>query len=414
MKKTRTINRGRYSLNQSVIVVSPLPVYIEHLLKIRPGLMLKKLLLAIVGIVIAVPIVGSIVGIKLSQFGALGEAGANMVMPPTVVNSAEVISHVWQPRVGSVGSAVAVQGAMVRTEVGGVVRSVEFEAGSFAKAGDVLLQLDTDLEQAQLHEARVAAETARISFKRAQELIKSRSVSRDDYDAAEGRVKQTAAHVEYVKALIAKKTIRAPFSGQLGIRQVSVGQLLSAGSEVVSLQSLDPIFVEFALPQQRISELSSGLEVQVSSDAYPDQSFTGEVSAINPNVDSASRTIRVQATLANPKGVLRPGMFVSTQLVLDKQENLLLIPATAVQHGAYGASVFVIEPSKDKDDSLVARQQIVRLGQRIGDYVVVTEGVKLGEKVVSTGVFKLFNGTAVVIDNSLAPSFELAPKPNNT
>jgi membrane fusion protein (multidrug efflux system) len=229
-------------------------------------------------------------------------------------------------------------------------------------------------------------------------------------------LKQAEAQVDNLRAVIAKKTVHAPFAGKLGIRRISVGQFLSKGSPVVSLQSLDPVYVEFSLPQQRLGELAEGLGVTVSSDAYPGRSFEGKVTAVNPDIDPATRNVRVQATLPNPGNRLRPGMFVAVDLILARSETLLFIPATAVLHAPVGDSIFVIgegQAGPDGVKSLLVQQRLVRLGVRRGDFVAVTEGVKAGEKIVSVGAFKLRPGMPVAIDNTLAPQFAFAPQPRN-
>lgn len=379
---------------------------------------MKSLRYVLLGILIAAPIVGALVGIKYYQFGAMSDAAAKQIMPPQPVNAATVREEVWQPRVASVGTVMAMQGTVIRTEAEGVVRTINFEPGSAVQGGDVLLELDVDVEQAQLRVAEAAAELARSSFKRAKDLIGNRSISQADYDAAAINLKQANAQVDNLRAVIAKKTVRAPFSGHLGIRQISVGQFLEKGSPVVSLQSLDPIYVDFSLPQQRLGDLADGLRVNVRSDAYPEQPFEGKITAVNPDIDSATRNVRVQATMANPDGRLRPGMFVEIGLILDRSEQVLVIPATAVLHAPYGDSLFVIEEAEqagaDGKKTLVAQQKFVRLGARRGDFVVVTEGLTAGEQIVSTGAFKLRPGMAVVIDNRLAPEFKAAPQPDNT
>lgn len=379
--------------------------------------MLEKLRWAALGIIIVLPIVGSIFVIKALQFRAMGAASAQFVIPPEPVNAVEVREAQWQPRVASVGSVVAVQGTIVSAEAEGVVREILFEAGSVVKTGDELVQLDIDIEQAQLLEAEAAAEWARVSFKRMKELIASRTVSQAELDSADAGLKQADARVANIRAVIAKKTVRAPFAGRLGIRRISVGQFIDKGSPVVSLQSLDPIYVEFSLPQQRLGEVAEGLTVTVSSDAYRGRLFEGKITAVNPDIDPATRNVRVQATLANPDGRLRPGMFVSVDMILARSEKVLFIPASAVHHAPFGDSIFVIEEGETGPDGtkpLVVQQRFVRLGARHGDFVVATEGVKAGERIVSTGVFKLRPGMPVVIDNTLAPDFTLTPKPRNT
>lgn len=380
--------------------------------------MMKSLRYVILGILVAIPVVGGLVGIKFLQFGAMSDAAAKQVMPPLPVNAAIVREEVWQPEVASVGTVMAMQGTVIRTEAEGVVREISFEPGTTVQAGDVLVRLDADVEQAQLRVAEAAAELARSSFKRAEGLIGKRSISQADYDAAAIDLKQANAQVDNLRAVIAKKTVRAPFAGRLGIRHISVGQFLDKGSQVVSLQSLDPIYVDFSLPQQRLGDLAEGLRVDVISDAYPGARFEGEITAVNPDIDAATRNVRVQATMANPDGRLRPGMFVEVALTLDRSDRVLVIPATAVLHAPYGDSLFVVqeggEAGADGRKPLVVQQKFMRLGAQRGDFVVVTEGVAAGERVVSTGTFKLRPGMSVVIDNSLAPDFQSAPRPDNT
>lgn len=379
--------------------------------------MLRHTLLVLLGALIVLPIGAGLVGVKVRQFQAMAEAGAAFVMPPEIVNAIAVQEAQWQPRVRSVGTVVASQGTQVRAEVEGLIRSVHFESGARAKAGDILLKLDTDLEEAQLKEAEVAADWARTALKRARELNKSRNISQAELDEAENALRQAEARLHYMRTVIEKKTLRAPFDGQLGIKQVSNGQFLEKGGVVVSLQALNPVYVEFSVPQQQVGIVQKGLNVTVTTDAYPEQTFDGRVTAINPDIDLATRSLRVQATLANPDGRLRPGMFVTLETRLQKHETVLLIPLTAVQHGPYGDSVFLIEEGEPADDGqrpLVTRQQRIKLGARQGDFVVVTEGLKAGEQIVSTGGFKLRPGIQVVIDNRLAPDFQLEPRPDNT
>jgi membrane fusion protein, multidrug efflux system len=378
--------------------------------------LVNRLLWAVFGIIIVLPIAGGIIAIKAFQFKAMGAATANQVVPPQPVNVSEVREEQVQPRVAAVGSVMAFQGTVVSTEAGGVVREIKFEAGSMVKAGDELAQLDVEIEQAQLRAAEAAAGLARVSFNRAKELIASRSIPQAELDTADANLRQADAQVDNIKAVIAKKIVRAPFAGKLGIRRISAGQFLEKGSPVVSLQSLDPVYVEFSLPQQRLGELAEGLEVAVSSDAYPGRQFEGKITAVNPEIDPATRNVRVQATLANGDGRLRPGMFVSVEMILPRREKALFIPASAVLNAPFGVSIFVVEEGQAGPDGtkpLVAQQRLVRLGARRGDFVVATEGVKAGERVVSTGAFKLKPGMPVVVDNTLAPPFTFAPKPTN-
>lgn len=386
----------------------------------------KEFRLILLGLLIALPVVGSLVGIKLIQFSAMGEAAAKQVMPPEPVNAADVREVLWQPKILSVGTVMAVQGTDVSTEVDGVVREIHQPAGSIVQAGDVLAQLDADVESTQLRVALATAELARSSFKRAKDLVGKNSISQAEFDEASSKLRQAEAQVDNIQALVHKKTVRAPFAGKLGIRRISVGEFLQKGSPIVSLQSLDPVYVDFSAPQQQLADLKEGLPVSVVTDSYPKQVFKGEITAINPDIDPNTRSIRVQATLVNPDGLLRPGMFVEIEWMLERTQQVLVIPETAVLHAPFGDSVFIIEGAKQDeatsnqndpagaDRKLTVRQQFVRLGKRQGDFVAVTKGLTVGQQVVSTGTFKLRSGMPVVIDNSLAPDFKFAPNPDNT
>ncbi len=379
--------------------------------------MLKKVLFTLLGLGISLPIVAVLVFAKLAQFQAMGANAANMVMPPSPVTTAEVRAETLHPRVSSVGSVVAVQGVAVSAEAEGVVREIAFKAGALVESGEGLVVLDTEVEEAELRAAEATAELSRLVLARTEGLFKQRTLSQSELDEARAAAKQAEARVDNIRALIDKKSVRAPFAGRLGIRQISVGQFLTKGAPVVSLQSLDPVYVEFSLPQQRLGDLAEGLSVEIRANAFAGAPFTGEVTAVNPDVDPATRNVRVQATLQNPDGRLRPGMFVEVDLVLERSEDVLLIPATAVLYAPYGDSVFVVEDGEAGPDGrkpLVARQRPVRLGAGVGDFIVVTEGLKAGERIASTGVFKLRPGMPVVIDNTLAPDAQLAPKPRNT
>ncbi|HEX6996552.1 MAG TPA: efflux RND transporter periplasmic adaptor subunit [Gammaproteobacteria bacterium] len=370
---------------------------------------------ALAGIAGALAVVGVIAVIKVSQIATISEAFAAQVPPAERVNAFAVEQQHWAPRVSSVGSVVAVQGTAVSAEADGVVRAILFEPGSTVEAGAPLVLLDDEVEQSQLRSAQAAAEVALLQYERAKRLIGERAISQADFDTAEANWKQAEAHVDNLRALIAKKAVRAPFSGRIGIRRVSVGEFLAKGTPVASLQSLDPVYVEFSLPQQRLGELREGLAVDVRADAFPDRTFTGEVTAVEPHVDPATRNVRVQATFANADGALRPGMFVSVDVILGAARPVNVIPATAVAHSPLGDSVYVIEAAAEQPggQALVVRQQPVRLGPRRGDFVAVTDGLETGDRVVATGVFKLRPGTPVVVDNTLRPEFAVAPAPGN-
>jgi membrane fusion protein (multidrug efflux system) len=309
-----------------------------------------------------------------------------------------------------------VQGVTIAAEIPGKIVKIAFEPGAAVKAGDLLIQLDTSTEEAQLRAAEATAALAKANLERANELRQNNTNSLAELDAADAQAKQANAQAESIRSIIAKKTIRAPFAGRLGLRLVNLGQILRDGDAITTLQTLDPIYVNFSLPQQRLSLLTPGTTVRVTTDAAPDATFEGKINAINSEVDPATRNIRVQATLANREEKLRAGMFGNVEVVLPTQEQVLMIPVTAVLYAPYGDSVFIVDEKKDEKSGkveLVPRQQFIRIGTSRGDFVSVVDGLKPGEQVVTSGVFKLRPGTKVVIDNKLAPDAKLNPKPKN-
>jgi membrane fusion protein (multidrug efflux system) len=340
-----------------------------------------------------------------------------MVMPPTTVSSVQVKQEDWPPIFSSIGTISAVQGATVSAELAGTVAEVKFENGGVAKKGDVLVRLDASSEEAQMKSAEADLELARSDLARARDLATRNVVSKAELDAAESKFKQKEGGVNNMRSMISKKEVLAPFDGQLGIRQVNVGQMITAGQQVVSLQALDPLYVDFALPQQDLPKLSQGLDVRVHTDVVAGREFPGKLTALNSSVDPVTRNVTVQATIENKDHALRPGMFAKIEVLLPDKQKTLIVPGTAISYAPYGDSVFVIEKKKDEKtgkESQVLRQQFVRVGEARGDFVSITKGLEGGEQVVSTGVFKLRNGIPVVINNDLAPKPELNPKPADT
>jgi membrane fusion protein (multidrug efflux system) len=377
----------------------------------REGNTLKKLTITLAGLTV---LIGLPLIIKLSQFAAMG--AAVMEMPPETVTAASVHKENWPNSVTATGTLVAVQGVTVGAELGGKVEEIAFESGTRVEADDLLVRLDTNAEEAQLRSAEAAAKLARINLNRNRNLRKNKTVSQADLDTAEANFKQATAQVDNVRATIAKKTIRAPFAGRLGLRQVNLGQIIEQGTNIVTLQTIDPIYADFSLPQQRFSVLAPDTEVQITTDAAAGKVFSGKIIAVNPEIDQATRSVRVRATLSNKDELLRPGMFANVEVMLPSQQEFLVIPATAVLYAPYGDTVFVIDEVKDEASGQVQkilRQQIVRLGRSRGDFVAVTKGLKEGEQVVTSGVFKLRPKMAVVIDNSLAPQAKTEPTPAN-
>ena len=375
--------------------------------------MKKTIVSSILGLLLLIGVLGGIKGLQINRMIAQGELVAP---PPETVTTAKVQADAWPSVLTAVGSLEAVQGVTVTAELTGKVVKIAFKPGSTVKAGDLLVQQDISSETAKLRAAEASMELARLNLERAKELLPAKVITRSDYDKAEAEYKQARAELDGIRATIAKKTIRAPFSGRLGLRQINLGQTLNEGDPIVTLQSLDPIYVNFQLPQQDIGKLQRDLTVKLTSDALPPEGVSGTVTAVNPLVDRSTRNIRVQATVTNTNELMRPGMFVNVTVLLPETQSVLTIPTTAVLYAPYSDSVFILEDQSEdqgKPAGSVVRQQFIRLGDKRGDFITVRSGLKEGQTVVSTGVFKLRNGQAVVVDNTLAPEFKLAPKPED-
>ncbi len=370
----------------------------------------KQRIVVIFGLVTVVAI---LVGVKADQIVTMVKAGESFVPPPQAVSSANVQRVSWEAKRGATGTLVAVQGVTVAAEVTGRVREISFESGATVQRGEVLVRLDASAEEAQLAAATADAELARSTLVRAQRLRRGDVNSQADLDAAAAHAKQADAAVANLRAIIAKKTIRAPFDGRVSIRQVNLGQILSPGTAIASLQTVTPIYADFWLPQQALRELRRGERAHLSTDTFPDGLWRGEITTINPEVDPATRNVRIRATFPNADGRLRPGMFGNVEVVSSQKRALLTLPATAVLYAPYGDSVFVIEDRKDASGKAgaVVRQKFVRLGERRGDWVEVVSGLQAGEKVVGSGAFRLRNGMTVAVNDALAPKPQLDPKP---
>ncbi|WP_223738945.1 efflux RND transporter periplasmic adaptor subunit [Corallococcus sp. AS-1-12] len=369
----------------------------------------------ILGVLLLLGVFAGLAAVKAGQIMSMISAGETFVPPPESVTSAQAQSFGWQGTRSAVGTVMALRGVTLSAELPGVVTDIRFENGASVKKGQVLVQLDTSSEQAQLAGAEADAELARLTRERAEKLHAQGANTQSDLDAVRARALQSAAAVAHLKSLIAKKTIRAPFDGRIGIRQVELGQLVSPGNPIASLQSSTPAIVEFQLPQQALAQVKQGQKVRLRVDVFPGESWEGDLTTINPEVELSSRNVRMRATVPNADGRLLPGMFASVEVLSDASEQVVAIPATAVLFAPYGDSVFTLSEGKDAagKTALLARQQFVRLGERRGDYVAVTSGLKPGQTVVSSGVFKLKNGAAVVVNNALAPPTEVAPQPVN-
>jgi membrane fusion protein (multidrug efflux system) len=354
--------------------------------------------------------------VKFRQFQAMAGQAAAFAPPPEAVTTIVARQDEWPLALKAIGTTAPVQGVTVSADLPGIVDAIRFESGRTMKEGEVLVELDMRQEKAQLAAAEAQRDLARVNFQRMQDLVSDGAIARADYDRAAAEQKQTEARVGEIRATIERKTIRAPFSGVLGIRQVHLGQYLSAGDPVVPLQSLDPIYVNFGVPQQGAGQLRVGRQVRVMADSLPGVTLAGRVTAIDSVVDETTRNVKVQATLANPNGRLRPGMFIQVEAVVGASQSVVALPASAISYAPYGDSVFVVTDLKDAGGKTYrgVRQQFVKLGNARGDQIAVISGVNSGEEVVTSGVFKLRNGAAVNVNNDVRPANNPAPKPEDS
>jgi membrane fusion protein, multidrug efflux system len=375
--------------------------------------MLKRMLLMLA--VLAV-VLGGLGFVKFRQIQAAVAQGASFQPPPTAVTTIVAQRETWPSTLEVIGTVAAIQGVTVSADLPGTVDKIRFESGEWVHEGDVLVELDTRQEQAQLAEVEAQRDLAHINYGRTQQLVKEGVIARTEYDNVTAQQKVTEGQVGEIHATIARKTIRAPFSGILGIRQVNLGQYLAAGQAIVSLQSLNPIYVNIGVPQQTTTQLGIGRSLRITSDDLPGVTFTGRITALDSVVNESTRNIMVQATLANPQNKLRPGMFVQVALGLGGSAQVIAVPASAINYAPYGDSVFVVTDLRDEKGRTYrgVRQQVVKLGGARGDQVGVVSGINSGDEVVTSGVFKLRNGAAVQIDNKVQPDNNPRPKPEDS
>jgi membrane fusion protein (multidrug efflux system) len=318
--------------------------------------------------------------------------------PPATIASAEVKVETWQPYLHAVGSVEATQGVSVTTEVPGQVREILAQSGQHVEAGDVILQLDDSVDRAELEGLIAQQSLAKLQFERARKLLKDRSVSQSEYDQSRAQMDSAAATVASKRALIDKKVIRAPFSGQLGIVEVNLGEYLSPGATIAPLQALDPVFVDYTLPERHFARVTVGQAVRVQVQAYPGRTFEGAISAINPGIEEGTRSLRLRAILDNPGQLLRHGMFAEVRTVLPARDGVLTLPRTSITYNPYGESVFVIE---DRDGVSLVQRRPVKTGEVRQGRVEILEGLQAGQQIVAAGQNKLRNGQPVSIDNSV-------------
>jgi len=373
--------------------------------------MIKRMVIMLVAVAI---VFGGIFGFQVFKGIMIKKFITALSNPPQTISVAKAAYGEWQTKIEAIGSLRAVKGADLSLEVSGVVESISFNSGDDVEEGAPLLKLRTADDIARLHSLEAMAELSDITYERDQKQFKMQAVSQATLDADSANLKNAQAQVAQQQAIIDKKLLRAPFSGHLGIRAVDLGQYLGPGTVIVTLQALDPIFADFFVPQQAVAQVHLGQTVTVKIDAFKDQTFTGEISAINPKVDTGSRNVQIRATLQNHDHKLLPGMYATVDITTGSPQSFITLPQTAITYNPYGDTVYVVESKGNDADGkpqLTARQTFVTVGQTRGDQVAVLKGVEDGDRVVTAGQIKLHNGSVVLIDNSVTPTADAAPVP---
>ena len=378
--------------------------------------MKKRMIIMLVAVGV---LLGGVIGFNLFKGYMIKKFMANSPVPPATVSTLKVDFQPWQPQLVAVGTLRAVRGVDVTTEIAGLVRSVDFKSGDEVKSGQVLTQLNADTDVAQLHSLQAAADLAATVYERDKAQLAAEVLSQAQLDNDAADLKSKRAQVAQQEAAVEKKTIRAPFAGKLGISTVNPGQYLNPGDKLVTLQTIDPIYADFYLPQQQLPQVAIGQQVTLTADAYKDTTFTGKINAINPKVDTNTRNVQIEATIPNAKRLLLPGMFATVKVNSGAEQRYLTLPQTAITYNPYGDTVFVVKRSENKDEkkdekakpSVVAQQVFVTTGPTRGDQVAVLTGIEPGVEVVSSGGAKLKNGTPLIINNSVQPANEASPTP---
>jgi len=375
--------------------------------------MAKRMVLMLV---VMLALVGGLGFVKFKQVEAAIEQGKNFKIPPTAVTTVVSKKEVWPASFSVIGTAAAIQGVTVSADLPGTIDKIHFESGQWVKEGEILVELDTRQERAQLASLEAQRDLAKVNYDRAQQLVGAGVIAKQDYDNATAQQKATEAQVGDIKAAIARKTIKAPFTGVLGIRQVSLGQYLAAGQAIVSLQTLSPIYVNFGVPQQDAGKVIPGHVLRVTNNDLPGMAFTGRITALDSVINEQTRNIQVQSIVTNKNNKLRPGMFVQVELPLGSPREVISLPASAINYAPYGDSVFVVTDMKDPKGNTYkgVRQQVVKIEGSRGDQVGVVSGLNPGDEVVSSGVFKLRNGAPVFVNNTVTPSNSTSPKPEDS
>jgi membrane fusion protein, multidrug efflux system len=365
---------------------------------------------------VVLTVIGGLGFVKFRQIQAAVAQASDFQPPATAVTTVVAHAESWPSTLGIIGTAAAIQGVTISADLPGTVDKIHFDSGKWIKEGDVLVELDTRQERAQLAALEAQRDLARINYGRTQQLVKEGVLARTEFDNVTAQQKATEAQVGEIRATIARKTIRAPFSGLLGIRQISLGQYLAAGQAIVPLQSLNPIYVNFGVPQQSANQVKIGRKLRVTSNDLPGVTFDGTVTALDSVINEETRNIQVQATIANPQAKLRPGMFVQVDVALGASREVIPLPATAINYAPYGDSVYVVTDLKDPKGNSYrgVRQQFVKIEGSRGDQVAIVSGIKPGEEIVSSGAFKLRNGVPVQVNNKVQPENNPSPKPEDS
>jgi membrane fusion protein (multidrug efflux system) len=363
-------------------------------------------------------LIGGLVGFNYFKGYMMQKYMGKGPMPPATVSAMKAEYQVWQPQLNAVGTLRAVRGVDVTTEVAGLVRSINFKSGDEVKAGQVLAQLNADSDIAQLHSLEAAAELASTVYERDKAQLAAEVISKAQVDTDAGDLKSKRAQVAQQQAVVEKKTLRAPFAGKLGISIVNPGQYLNPADKLVTLQTIDPIYVDFYLPQQQLPQVAIGQTVTLTTDTYKDIPFTGKINAINPKIDTNTRNVQVEATIPNAKRQLLPGMFANVRVNSGEENRYITLPQTAITFNPYGDTVFVVKPSDKKEDKdekgnarLLAQQVFVTTGPTRGDQVAILKGLEPGTEVVTSGQVKLKSGTPLIVDNKVQPSNSPNPTP---
>jgi len=369
----------------------------------------KRMILMLIAVAV---VFGGVFGYKWFGSMMMNQYFDNMPQPDIAVTATAVKTDTWPREIRAVGNFKATNGVNLTTELGGIVRTLEFENGAYVEQGDVLARLDTSTDEAQLAALRAARDLAESERDRLRSLRSQNSVSESELDQAESRFRQASAEVDAQQARIEQKVLRAPFDGHLGIRRVDLGQFISPGTPIVPLRAIAPIFLNFTLPERELPKVSVGDEVTARIESWPEQAFTGEVTSVEGSINEQTRSFLVQATFENADRRLRPGMFASLTLRWGQPREVLMVPQTAVSFNPYGNSVYVIQGEQGSDD-LTVEQRLVQTGVRRGDMVAITDGLSAGEQVATSGLLKLRNGAGVTINNEIQPESDLDPNPEN-